>query len=80
MEGVGKEERKNKLSCRPLYEIVCLLMEYNDIVSSQIRKYKMDSLKAFAHGRMVQHFDYFDGNQVIRTALLFLQKMIDNFG
>lgn len=54
-------------------------MEYEAIVSSDVRKNRMDSLKAFADARMMKHFDYFQNNQVVSTALLFLKKVIDNF-
>jgi len=73
------KERKNKLSCRPLYEIVCLLMEYEHWVSEPLRKRRLDELKKFAHGRLVSHAGFFSGNQVINTSIAFLQKIIDNF-
>ena len=79
ISSIGKEERKNKLSCRPIFEIVCLLIEYNSIVSSQLRKSRMQALKEFANGRMILHSDYFASNQIISTSLQFLQKIIDNF-
>ena len=78
--GTQKEERKNKLSCRPIFEIVCLLMEYDSFVSEQLRKHRMDELKTFAHGRLVGHMDFFAENQIISTAVYFLQKVIDSFG
>lgn len=76
---VAREERRNKLSCRPLFEIVCLLMEYKHWVSEPLRNKRLQSLKRFAHGRMVSHSGFFTGNQVISTALAFLQKIVDNF-
>lgn len=76
---IGKEERKNKLSCRPLFEIVCLLMEYEHWVSEPLKSKRLEILKRFAHGRLVSHAGFFDGNQVIHTSLIFLQKIIDNF-
>ena len=76
---VGIEERKNKLSCRPLFEIVCLLMEYEHWVSEPLRYYRLQALKKFAHGRLVSHEGFFSGNQVISTSIVFLQKTIDNF-
>ena len=76
---VAKEERKNKLSCRPLFEITCLLMEYEHWVSESLRKRRMEALKKFAHGRMVSHIGFFSSNQVISTSISFLQKIIDNF-
>lgn len=77
--GIKKEERKNKLSCRPIFEIVCLLMEYNSLISPQLRQGRMRDLKKFAHGRLVSHYGFFSGNQVVSTAIDFLQKVIDNF-
>lgn len=76
---VAREERKNKLSCRPLFEIVCLLMEYEHWVSEPLKKRRLDALKKFAHGRMVSHVGFFSSNQVISTSISFLQKTIDNF-
>lgn len=76
---VAKEERKNKLSCRPLFEMVCLLMEYETWVSEPLRRRRLDALKKFAHGRLVSHAGFFSGNQVVSTSIAFLQKIIDNF-
>lgn len=76
---VAKEERKNKLSCRPLFEIVCLLMEYEHWVSEPLKKKRLEALKKFAHGRMVSHAGFFASNQIISTSFVFLQKIIDNF-
>ena len=46
---IGKEERNKKLSCRPLFEIVCLLKVYKEFVSPKIRKHSMNNLKRFIH-------------------------------
>lgn len=76
---IAKEERKNKLSSRPLFEIVCLLMEYDYWIAPSLKKKRLQALYDFAHNRMVLHKDYFSNNQVISTSLAFLQKTIDNF-
>lgn len=76
---IAKEERKNKLSCRPLFEIVCLLMEYEHWVSEPLRSRRLDELQRFAHGRMISHVKFFEWNQAISTSIAFLQKTIDNF-
>jgi len=39
-------------------------MEFDAIVSSDVHNNRMDSLKAFADQRMMQHFDSFKNNQV----------------
>lgn len=76
---IAKEERRNKLSCRPLFEIACLLMEYERWVSEPLRSKRLTALKKFAHGRMMSHSGFFTGNQLVSTSLAFLQKIIDNF-
>jgi len=76
---IARLERKNKLSCRPLFEITCLLIEYVNWVSAPLRLKRMSELKDFAHGRLVKHMDFFAENQTINTSIIFLQKTIDNF-
>lgn len=76
---IGKEERKNKLSCRPLFEIVCLLEQYNSLVSEKVRKKGILELKKFVDGRMFDNFEYFKDNQVISTSFLFVKKVVDFF-
>ena len=75
---IGHEERKNKLSCRPLFEIVVLLMEYTKLVSQNIQSEGIAVLKNFLNGRLMEHYDYFSRNQVISTSFNFLQKIVDN--
>lgn len=79
MSGIGDMIRRKKLKCRPLFEIVCLLYCYTRVVSDDVRKNRLDSLKAFVDGRLVRHMgDYFAQNNQITTALFFLQKVVDN--
>ncbi len=76
---IGKEERKKKLSCRPLYEITCLLIIYNKVVAASLRCHRMKKLKEFVHGRLIRHQAFFADNQTISTAFSFLQKIVDSF-
>ena len=78
MKNIGKEERTKKLSCRPLFEIVCLLKVYNEFVSNNVKKHSMEELKSFINNRMFKHIDYYDKNQVINTSFVFLKKVLDN--
>lgn len=75
---IGKEERNKKLSCRPLFEIVCLLKVYKEFVSPKIRKHSMNNLKRFIHKRMFMHIKYYENNHVVKTSFEFLKKVIDN--
>ena len=75
---IGKEERSNKLSCRPLFEIVCLLYVYSRSVSPDVKNARMQELKEFINGRMIRHQEYFVENQRILTAYRFIKKVVDN--
>lgn len=78
IQTIGKEERKNKLSCRPLFEIVCLLYSYDQLVSENVRNSRVSELKDFVNGRMIKHSDFFSDNQLLTTSFGFLQKIVDN--
>lgn len=78
IESVGKEERKKKLSCRPLFEIVCLLYAYSYLVSENVRESRVSELKIFVHGRMIKNANYFNSNQLLSTSFDFLKKVVDN--
>lgn len=75
---IGLEERQKKLSCRPFFEIVCLIKAYNEFVSEKVRKRGMSELKDFANNRLMRHSDYFDTNQVVKTSFDFLKKVLDS--
>jgi abortive infection bacteriophage resistance protein len=75
---VFKEERKNKLSCRPIFEIVCLLYIYNDVVSENVKRNRLHELHTFTSGRLMKNAEYFTGNQVVLTSFAFIQKVVDN--
>ena len=74
---IGNEERKKKLSCRPLFEIVCLLYVYNQMVSEQVRKHRLEEFKTLIDERMFRNIDYYSNNHTILTSFNFLKKMVD---
>lgn len=75
---VGKEERKNKLSCRPLFEFACLMYLYRSVVTTSVRDRRMTELKKFVDDRLFEHTDYFVSNQIVSTSLAFVKKLVDN--
>ena len=80
--GISRIERTKKLSSRPVFEIICLLYEYQLVVSPKVKENRMAALKEFADGRMIKHMDYFtgdDGNQLVESTLLFIKKEVDFF-
>ncbi|MEA4938538.1 MAG: Abi family protein [Christensenella sp.] len=78
MNNIGVEERKKKLSCRPMFEITCLLYMYCKVVSPNVFRNGIAELQNFTNGRLVKHKDYFEGNQLLSTSIGFLQKLVDN--
>ncbi len=77
ISGIGQRVRKKKLSCRPLFEISCLLYAEKKYVSEDVRQHGMEKLHHFVHGRLQKHLDYFSENQVITSAFDFLIKIVD---
>ena len=75
---IGKEERIKKLSCRPIFEIICLLYAYTNFVSKKVKIHRLDELKSLIQNRMYKNFDYFEKNDLVKTTFNFLKKAIDN--
>lgn len=75
---IGKEERIKKLSCRPLFEIVCLLYLYEKIVSDRVKVHRFSELKNLIYGRMVEKRGFFIKNQILSTSYFFLKKIVDS--
>lgn len=74
---IGNEERKKKLSCRPLFEIVCLLYVYNQIVSVQVKRHRLEEFKKLIDERLFRNISYYSSNQTVLTSLNFLRKVVD---
>lgn len=75
--GIGQRERRKKLSCRPLFEICCLLYAEQHYVTDEVRKNQMEKLKTFVDDRLFRHPEAFQESQIISTAFDFLRKMVD---
>lgn len=75
--GIGKKERQKKLSCRPLFEICCLLLAEKIYVTEDVRKHQMTRLQDFVHRRLQRHMDYFKDSQIVTSAFDFLIKVVD---
>ena len=78
MDYIGVEERKKKLSCRPLFEVTCLLYMYRKVISPNVFRNGIAELHDFTTGRLVKQEAYFQGNQLLSTSIRFLQKLVDN--
>ena len=77
---IGKSSRDKKLSNKILYDFVCLLFAYNEVVSSETTKAKCyEELKRFFNGRMIQNKDWFVKNPTITSSYEFAKKVLDKF-
>lgn len=78
MTNIPKETRRNKLTCRPLFEITCLLYEYKRWVSPKVYTKGILSFQRFINERMYRNIELFKNNDRILTSFDFLKKMVDN--
>lgn len=78
IDGVGASMRTNKLSNRFLYDFITLLYVYDEFINSDIVKEKrFKQLQVFIDQRVVKNRDYFQKNECIKTAYLFVKKVVD---
>lgn len=69
MASISENSRDKKLSNKCIYDFVCLLYAYDEIVSSPVAKQKRyDELEEFFEGRMIQNKDWFRNNNIIVTS------------
>lgn len=68
-----------KLQNRFLLEFVTLLYVFDQIVSEDVKKYTYKELRNFSTKRLIRHIDYFDKQNLIKTSIEFLFKIIDFF-
>lgn len=80
ISSIGQRARDKKLRNKILYDFVCLLFAYDEIVSSNMTKsLRFRELKTFFEGRMVANKDWFAKNTTITSAYDFAKKVLDNF-
>ena len=76
---ISENSRDKKLSNKCIYDFVCLLYAYDEIVSSPVAKQKRyDELEEFFEGRMVQNKDWFMNNNIITSSYSFVKKILDS--
>lgn len=76
---IGDEERRKKLSSKPLFEIVSLLYTYDRLVDSELKKKRYDELDKFVSDYLMMNKESFKTNQLITTSFSFLEKMVKHF-
>lgn len=73
---INSNQRRKKLSCRPMLEFTCLLYVYKIIVSDNVKYYRIQELKELFFHRMLLHKDYFENNELIKSNYEFAAKII----
>ena len=78
IDGIGRDMRKSKLSNTFLSDFTTLLYGYDYFVKSHnTKKERFEELNTFVHGRMIEHKEYFEKNECIKTAYQFVEKVVD---
>lgn len=77
--GISESSRDKKLKNSCIYDYVCLLFAYNEIVTSQEAKKKTYcEVKHLFDERMVRHSEWFSKNDLIRSSYEFVKKIVDS--
>lgn len=78
IDGISKNSCNKKLKNKFIYDFVCLLFAYDEIVSSSPskKKTKKDLYDLFGI-RMMRHSDWFASNNLIVSSYNFIKKVLD---
>ena len=78
IDGIGTSMRKNKLSNKFLYDFISLLYVYNEFINVNIVKQKrFKQIQEFMYDRVIKNKEYFEKNECIKMAYIFVKKVID---
>lgn len=79
ISGIGKQSRDKKLSNKCLYDFVCLLFAYDEIITSDATKKKRyKQLNEFFTRRMIENKNYFATNNLITSSYKFAKLVLDS--
>lgn len=70
--------RKTKLSNKFLCDFTTLLYVYNEFINADIVKRKrFQEIEEFIDGRAIKNSNYFEKNEGIKSAYIFIKKIVD---
>ena len=70
--------RKTKLSNKFLCDFTTLLYVYIEFIKADIVKRKrFQEIKEFIDGRVIKNSNYFEKNEGIKSAYIFIKKIVD---
>lgn len=76
---ITKSQRNKKLSSRVMLELVAMLLLYKQVVSEKVKHHRIQELKTFVDGRMIEKKAYFSDNLLLKSSYEFLRKVIYAF-
>lgn len=78
IDGIGESMRKSKLSNKFIYDFTTLVFAYNEFIASDnVKRRRFKQLQEFINGRVVKNKGFFEKNECIKTAYIFIKKIID---
>lgn len=76
---INSNQRRKKLSCRPMLEFTCLLYVYKLVVSDKVTHHRINELKHLFFNRMPEKKGFFKNNDLIKSNYEFSCKVISAF-
>lgn len=76
---IHSNQRRKKLSCRPMLEFTTLLYVYKLVVSDKVKYYRIIELKNLFFVRMPEKKNFFKNNQLLKSNYDFACKVISAF-
>lgn len=79
IKSINTNQRRKKLSCRPMLEFTCLLYVYKMVVSDKVKYHRISELKHLFFNRMLEKKNFFKNNDLIKSNYDFACKVISAF-
>lgn len=76
---IAKDQRRKKLTCRPVLEFVTLLYVYDKLVSKKVKQKGFEKLYKLFTNRMLRNKEYFKDNELIKSTYDFSMKILSFF-
>lgn len=76
---INSNQRRKKLSCRPMLEFTALLYAYKSVVSDKVKYHRIKELKDLFFNRMLVKKGFFKNNDLIKSNYDFACKIIMAF-
>lgn len=75
---IGKDTRDNKLSNSRIRQMTYTLYMFDEIVTSNgIKKNIIEDINKLFFGRIIQHKEYYNNNELLKSIYLYFKKIIE---